>query len=70
MQTIIDERAQYPAIDRTAFPGTPPTGYFWTSSLQAGNPTSAWYVTVVHGHADVEPVGTSYYVRCVRWDGR
>jgi hypothetical protein len=70
MQTIIDETVQNPSIDVTAFPGTPPMGYFWTSSLQAGIPDWAWYVTVVHGHAAPEPVTTAYYVRCVRWDGR
>jgi hypothetical protein len=66
LQTIIDETKQNPAIDGDAFPQTPAMGYFWTSVAQAGDPDYAWYVTVVHGHADVEQVGTAYWVRCVR----
>jgi hypothetical protein len=58
------------------------TSYFWTAQLQAGGSggsggnggsggagggvPSAWYVTFIHGHADVEAVTTPYWVRCVQ----
>jgi hypothetical protein len=66
LQTIVDETRQLPAIDGDAFPNTPSMGYFWASSPYAANPSSAWYVTVIHGHADIEPVTTAYWVRCVQ----
>jgi Protein of unknown function (DUF1566) len=83
LQSIVDETAETPAIDKVAFPGVPMdnTSYFWTAQLQAGgsggggsggtggaggSTAKAWYVTFIHGHADVEPVTTPYWVRCVQ----
>jgi tRNA A-37 threonylcarbamoyl transferase component Bud32 len=67
LTTIVDETKENPSIDGDAFPNTPAlASYFWTSSPQVGNPLFAWYVTFIHGHADLEPVTTAYWVRCVR----
>lgn len=68
LQTIVDETKQNPPIDGVAFPNTPgdAASYFWTSTLQAGRSDYAWYVVFIHGHADLEPTTTAYWVRCVR----
>jgi hypothetical protein len=67
LETIVDQTKQSPAIDADAFPGTPiKNSYFWTSWPQAGMSGNAWYVAFMHGHSDIEPVTSLYYVRCVR----
>jgi len=72
LQTIVDETKQNPSIDRDAFPNTP-VDFFWTSSPQADPASSppamvsnAWYIVFIHGHSDIEPVTSTYFVRCVR----
>jgi len=67
LQTIVDETKENPSIDQDAFPSTP-VDFFWTSSPRADQASgpSAWYVAFIHGHADTEPITTSYFVRCVR----
>jgi hypothetical protein len=72
LMTIVDETHESPSIDWAAFPCVPmddSIDYFWTSSVYAGDPTWAYYVTFIHGHEDIEPGTTAYYARCVRWDG-
>ena len=71
LQTIVDETRGgqgIPPIDGNAFLNTP-LDYFWTSSPQAGDSQHAWYVAFIHGHADLNPITSKNYVRCVRWDG-
>jgi hypothetical protein len=70
LQSIVDQTIERPPIDPDAFPQTPPS-LFWTSSPQAGDseagpPKFAWFVAFIHGHADVDPVGTAHLVRCVQ----
>ena len=70
--TIVDETREQPSIDPNVFPCVSTMmslEWFWTSSLYAGDPTWAYYVTFIHGHEDIEPVTTHYYVRCVSWEG-
>jgi hypothetical protein len=67
--TIVDERTLIPAIDATAFPGTPgvaTSARAWTSSALAGNQYSAWIVTFERGHAETNSRELSGFVRCVR----
>src|SRR5258706_9474740 len=59
LQTIVDETRESPAIDVNVFTDTPPKGYFWTSSPQAGSADGgysgyAWYVSFFHGHTGVD----------------
>jgi hypothetical protein len=70
LQSLVDDTKQNPSIDG-AFPDTSPNddSYFWTSSPYPGDPAYAYYVTFIHGHADIQPRTTLSYVRCVRWDG-
>ncbi len=64
--TIVDlTKFAAPAIDTTAFPGTP-SAAFWTSSAMAGNSLYAWLVDFDVGNpSSGEVVGTNQ-VRCVR----
>ena len=66
LQTLVDESRVSPAIDLTAFPGTP-SDFFWTSSAVSGSSVYAWYVDFYNGgYTDNNLVGDSYRVRCVR----
>jgi hypothetical protein len=65
LQTIMDVRLYNPAIDPAAFPNTPPE-QFWSSSLYAGNPGSAWFAHFIGFDVATASVGNSYRVRCVR----
>jgi hypothetical protein len=68
LQTLVDETKESPSINVGAFPCSPAdsTDFFWTATQYAGDPNWAYYTTFIHGHADIEPVTTSYWVRCVR----
>lgn len=48
LASIVDRSRKEPAIDITAFPGTPPAN-FWSSSPYVGDPASAWYVGFAGG---------------------
>lgn len=65
LQTIVDERAYQPAIDTTAFPGTP-SEFFWSSSPYANDATNAWVVHFNFGNSSYFTVSYNYRVRCVR----
>jgi Protein of unknown function (DUF1566) len=66
LQTLVDE-TKTPAIDLTAFPGTPTT-YFWTSDAFTGNPGNAWVVDFTYGFTFGFGIDVTfaYPVRCVR----
>ncbi len=68
LQTIVDDSRTSPAIDPSAFPGTPATSAFWTSSQASWVPvgTNAWYVDFELGQTPHDLVGHPYYFRCVR----
>ena len=66
LQSIVCyDRATAPRIDPEAFPGTP-SSWFWSSSSSAGNPNGAWDVSF--GSGDVGNGGKSgtRHVRCAR----
>lgn len=69
--SIVDKSRINPAIDLSAFPGTPafPSStrdIFWTSSSYAGAMGYAWYVAFNYGYSGRSTVGTLYSARCVR----
>jgi hypothetical protein len=64
--TIVDNlQSSGPMIDRNAFPGTPSSD-FWSSTTQAGLPSSVWRVDFDYGSTDLGDVPDTGYVRCVR----
>ncbi|GIM95461.1 sigma-70 family RNA polymerase sigma factor [Paractinoplanes toevensis] len=68
LTSIIDPARSGPAIDRTAFPGTP-AQFFWTSSPWAvtKEPLRAWIINFSEGLASNGAYQSgSYQVRCVR----
>ncbi len=65
--TIVDPTNYRPAIDATAFPGTP-RAEFWSSSPSAGERGNMWYLNFSAGYsyATVANVSSSsFYIRCV-----
>lgn len=63
--SILDLAEDKPSIDRSAFPNTP-SDWFWSSSVAADSPTSAWYVYFYFGYPNVEERRARFSVRCVR----
>lgn len=49
LASLADKGCQNPAIDRTAFPGTP-SNWYWTSSPYVGVSGYAWYVHFYDGY--------------------
>jgi hypothetical protein len=65
LQSIVDEsQTMVPAIDSSAFPGTPDNDY-WTSSAYAPTSGQAWYVAFGDGVAYGDIVSLNKGVRCV-----
>jgi hypothetical protein len=62
LMTLVDDAVKAPAIDRVAFPNTPSSD-FWTSSTTEGN---AYVVSFEQGGARGDAVTSSHFVRCVR----
>jgi Protein of unknown function (DUF1566) len=48
LSSITDRTRAFPAIDPTAFPGTP-SNWFWSSSPYVNDPSNAWYVNFNYG---------------------
>jgi len=65
MVSIVDFTRADPAIDPSAFPGTPPD-YFWTSTVLAGSAATAWYLFFLDGNTHSGGEDSAYRVRCVR----
>jgi len=63
--SIVDFTKTDPALDGVAFPATS-GDYFWTSSLLAENPSTAWYVYFFDGNTHSGGMDSAYRVRCVR----
>lgn len=65
LQTIVDETRYSPAIDATAFPGTPSSD-FWSSSRNAYAMAFAWVVNFNYGDTATNAIHNNSHVRCVR----
>jgi hypothetical protein len=64
--SIVDLTHSQPSINQTAFPKTP-SDWFWTSSVDAENPTTAaWYVYFYFGYPKTYAMSNQFRVRCVR----
>lgn len=66
LMTLVDF-TQLPTIDSNTFPNTPMDG-FWSGSLLAGNPSSAWTIFFSFTVTPVldNPITAAFHVRCVR----
>ena len=65
LETLVDDSRVGPAIDPTAFPATPSSA-FWSSSTVAGQPGLAWEVIFYYGNTDTGDATHPFNVRCVR----
>jgi len=65
MVSIVDFTRADPAIDPSAFSGTP-SDYFWTSTALAGSAATAWYLFFLDGNTHSGGDDSVYRVRCVR----
>ncbi len=65
LQSIVDFGSSSPAIDQNAFPQTP-SSFFWSSSSWALAPSNACYVNFANGLVPGDLKVYAYYVRCVR----
>ena len=67
LQSIADNRkTTAPVVDETAFPGTP-SSWFWSSSSVAVHDTSfAWNVNFASGNVSSRGKAFLYHARCVR----
>ncbi len=63
--SILDLTRVQPAINVTAFPGTP-SDWFWTASPSAENAEAAWYVYFYFGYPKTDLASNQFSVRCVR----
>ncbi|MFH1922961.1 MAG: DUF1566 domain-containing protein [Planctomycetota bacterium] len=62
---IADSRRTSPSIDPAAFPATP-SSYFWSSSSYAADSSLAWFVPFDNGRVYFLGKDFARYVRCVR----
>lgn len=65
LESIVDRGRYNPAIDPTAFPGTP-SASFWSSSPHPALPGAAYYVSFTGGNTDRADTFVEGHVRCVR----
>ncbi|TMR24871.1 DUF1566 domain-containing protein [Nonomuraea zeae] len=65
LATTVDESRGGPAIDTSAFPGTEPEGWYWSSSTAAADPRARWKLSYDDGYTSYRDVATGH-VRCVR----
>lgn len=63
--TLVDRQHPAPTIDQAAFPNTPPS-WFWTSTTWQGKNDEAWYVYFMSGSSNHYPKTMKNYVRCVK----
>ena len=70
LASLVDDSRSSPAIDPAAFPATP-SSYFWSSSSYAASSSDAWGVSFNYGYVYSVGKTSTYYARCVRggpWD--
>jgi hypothetical protein len=65
LYSLVDFTRSGPAIDTTAFPGTP-SSQFWSSTPSASTASFAWYVNFPFGDVNTFATTSAFTVRCVR----
>lgn len=66
LESLVDiTKATAPTIDTAAFPNTPPSGLFWSSTVSP-NPAFAWFVYFNSGDTDASGQTGVFHVRLVR----
>lgn len=65
LQSLVELQCYDPAIHRSAFPQTPPTG-FWSSTPYDGYDRGAWLVYFMHGESYLGNINQNWAVRGVR----
>jgi hypothetical protein len=63
--SLLDASRTQPSINLTAFMTTT-SEWFWTSSVLASNPKSAWFVYFYFGYPNQDDKANRFQVRCVR----
>jgi hypothetical protein len=63
--TVVDTNRAYPAIN-SMFTNTSGANFYWTSTIDENNSSSAWAFHFFDGSAYILDKNHSYYVRCVR----
>ena len=66
MESIVDIAATNPAINLTAFPATPVSSIYWSSTTYMPNPAYAWDVNFNDGSTYPSHKAANYAVRLVR----
>jgi hypothetical protein len=66
LQSLVQNNCSNPAINLTAFPGTPDGSSFWSSSPTTGENDSAWLVVTSGGYSTSYAKWFSLSVRLVR----
>lgn len=65
LQTLVDQGGTAPALDATAFPGTPSV-LFWSATPLASDGSRSWGVHFLAGEATHRTASDAARVRCVR----
>ncbi|MCB9660201.1 MAG: DUF1566 domain-containing protein [Sandaracinaceae bacterium] len=65
LESLVDVRTPPPAIDTSAFPGTP-AARFWSASPFVGAAGEIWFTNFTNGFTDTATAATTMRVRCVR----
>ena len=65
LNSIVEEKCSYPAINLTVFPNTPSSNY-WLASPDAYISDSAWYVGFGYGYSSNHNKSDNLQVRLVR----
>ncbi|MBI5543329.1 MAG: DUF1566 domain-containing protein [Deltaproteobacteria bacterium] len=66
LQSILDRSTEDPTVNTTAFPNTPTEEWFWSSSPDASDGSSAWRVYFRYGYSSLYSQSVNGYARCVR----
>ena len=65
VESLVVRGSSRPAVDTTAFPNTPASAYYWSSSANLGASGTAWNVYVGSGSTYGDTTSATYSVRCV-----
>lgn len=64
--SIVETGCTAPSINEVTFPNTPTPRFFWSSTTNANDTTSAWVVYFADGYSRTDPKSNALHVRLVR----